>query len=522
MFKGLKFFIKFSWSVNKSYAVLNIINQLLTAFLSILLIVIPKYLIDELFGEQRIDRIVIYVGVLLLSIFLNNWLLSFINFAIFNRRCELAAHFSKFMHGKLANTDFSNLEDPAFHDMREKANKFLYGDWHGFSYVLESAFSIFGKVCTLAGIMAIVSTMNIGIVLLFVAMVALSAAVDAKAKEKSHKLSLEAVQVERRWSYFGSILEDVSYAKEVRMNNIDEWLINQEMAYAEKSTEFYRKRNKYFSASNLFNSFSLFIQNLTAYIFLIYNVIYRGMSVGNFSMYIGAVTTFSSSVRDVLSSFIDIKVYGIYYEALDRYINIPETLRQNKKLPLIANDDFDITFHDVSFKFSAVFQDYKLFAFSVKDNILFDKDTAENSALADELLGKIGMREKIEALQNGIDTNIHKEFDPNGFEPSGGEGQKIAIARALARNSNVIILDEPLSSLDPKAEYEIFRMFDELIAGKTAIYISHRLSSCRFCDAIAVFNGGEIVEYGTHDSLMAIDGGKYNEFYNLQAQYYAE
>lgn len=124
------------------------------------------------------------------------------------------------MHEKLANTDFCNLEKPDYFEIREKANKFLYG-MALLSYVSESAFAIVGKVFTLIGIIAIISTMNILIVSIFLLMVLCQCILsDSKAKKKSHKLSMEAVKVERRWNYFTRILEDVSYSKEIRMNNM--------------------------------------------------------------------------------------------------------------------------------------------------------------------------------------------------------------------------------------------------------------------------------------------------------------
>lgn len=137
------------------------------------------------------------------------------------------------------------------------------------------------------------------------------------------------------------------------------------------------------------------------------------------------------------------------------------------------------------------------------------------------LLREVGLDKKIQTLPKGMDTSVYKEFDEDGFEPSGGEGQKVAIARAIARKSDIVILDEPLSALDPKAEHEIFQQFDAMIRNKTAIYISHRLSSSRLCDYIAVFQAGHIIEYGTHDELISLDG-KYAELYNLQAQYYVD
>jgi len=116
---------------------------------------------------------------------------------------------------------------------------------------------------------------------------------------------------------------------------------------------------------------------------------------------------------------------------------------------------------------------------------------------------------------------LYYVYDENGIELSGGEGQKLATARALYKNSDIIILDEPIAALDPRAEFEILSNFHKIINNKTAIYISHRLSSCRFSDCIAVFHHGEIVEYGNHTSLIE-KKGLYFELYNMQAQFYTD
>ena len=123
-------------------------------------------------------------------------------------------------------------------------------------------------------------------------------------------------------------------------------------------------------------------------------------------------------------------------------------------------------------------------------------------------------------LKKGTDTCIYKFFDEEGVEPSGGEQQKMAIARALYKQSPIVILDEPTAALDPIAEYEIYRQFHTLVGGKTAFYISHRLSSCKFCDKIAVFSEGKIAEYGNHEELAAIPNGIYAKMFEAQAQYY--
>lgn len=166
---------------------------------------------------------------------------------------------------------------------------------------------------------------------------------------------------------------------------------------------------------------------------------------------------------------------------------------------------------------SVIFQDYKIFSFSIRENLAYHKGDDEGGIKAS--LSKAGILEKIEKLPLGIDTPLYKNFDQNGVELSGGEMQKIAIARALYKNAPLVVLDEPTASLDPYSEYEVYSQFHRMTDCKTTVYISHRLSSCRFCDAIAVFDNGELAEYGSHEQL--VDNGRlYAEMWRAQAQYY--
>ena len=169
---------------------------------------------------------------------------------------------------------------------------------------------------------------------------------------------------------------------------------------------------------------------------------------------------------------------------------------------------------------AVVFQDFKLFALSIKENIKLGDSEKESDAEIEKVSGLAGLSELIDSLPKGIDTQVYKNFDMEGIEPSGGESQKMAIARALYKDAPVVILDEPTAALDPVAEYEVYSHFNDLVGGKTAIYISHRLSSCKFSDKIAVFSDKTIKEYGTHDELVGKDGGIYATMFATQAQYY--
>lgn len=166
---------------------------------------------------------------------------------------------------------------------------------------------------------------------------------------------------------------------------------------------------------------------------------------------------------------------------------------------------------------SVVFQDFKIFEFSIEENVAAGKEILENRL--ESALKNAGIYEKIQTLQRGSQTFVGKQFDENGTEFSGGELQKLAIARALYKDSPVIVLDEPTAALDPYAEAEVYERFSELTEGRTTIYISHRLSSCKFCRRIIFLEDGKIVEDGNHEELIRLNG-KYAEMFQMQASQY--
>lgn len=190
------------------------------------------------------------------------------------------------------------------------------------------------------------------------------------------------------------------------------------------------------------------------------------------------------------------------------------------KILLNGIDIRKYNYNDYIQLFSVVFQDFKLLACPMGDNVACSSYKDEKKV--NRCLAYAGLTLSKQHMPKGIDTPLYKDLESDGVEVSGGEAQKIAIARALYKNAPFMILDEPTAALDPLAEAEIYSKFDAIASDKTTVYISHRLSSCKFCDEIIVFDEGRIVEQGTHEKLLADKKGKYTSLWNAQAGYYTK
>lgn len=585
MWNGFLFLLKYTWKFNKMYVFYAFSYQIVFSSLPLVNVIMPKFIIEELMGEQRVDTLLYLVGALVLVNCIGAILLSFLSSHMFTSKNIVFNKFQCFIAERLSRCDFEQLEDPEFLDIKEQAKKFLYANGQGFGVALDSAINILGKAFTFVGLIAVLSTLNLWIVLVFVGLVLLSSFVESRVRKKYTQLDLEKAPIERKTSYLINTIEDFTYGKDMRIYRAKDFFIDRVNLHLGESNRFYTKQSKLLCRSQYFSAVASLLRDGTAYAYLVYRVLSKAISIGDFTMYLGSVAQFSSAMIEVMQSVINIRQYEGYYDALNRYINMPSKMRNGNHKPLPAGQGYVIEFHDVSFRYagqendalkhinirivngeklsvvgengagkttfvklisrlydptegyislngidirefdyeeyqsliSAVFQDFKLFSFTLKENIVFDQD--ETDEAVENCLIRSGFGDKLKTLKHGVNTYIHKNFESDGFEPSGGEGQKIAIARALYKNSPIVILDEPTAALDPRAEYEIYQHFSEIVEGKTAIYISHRLSSAKFCDHIAVFRQGEIVEYGTHDLLMQRKG-LYAELFQMQAQFF--
>ncbi len=192
------------------------------------------------------------------------------------------------------------------------------------------------------------------------------------------------------------------------------------------------------------------------------------------------------------------------------------------KILINGKDIFDYDYESYIKNIAAVFQDYKLFAFSLIENITSkDKEMVDMNEV-NQIVREVGLEEKVKELPNGLDSLYGKVYDEKGIELSGGQSQKVAIARALYKNASMVIMDEPTSALDPLAEADIYHNFNNMVNNKTAIYISHRMSSSVFCDRILVLDGGSVSDFDSHENLMRKGESLYCKLFKAQAENYRE
>lgn len=585
MFKSFMFLLKLIWRFNKKYIFYAALFQIVTALVPLTGVVMPKYIIDELTGLQRVEYLAVYVGALVLINLVGSILLAYLEGAMFTSKSEVFSSFECMMAEKLMTCDFESLEDPGFLDVKEKAHRILYAEGQGFGAVLDHAFNIAGKVFIFAGLVGVLSTLNIWMVLVFVALVLLNSAVESRVQKRYVSWDIEKAPIERRSAYLLNIIENFEYGKEERIYGLKDFLISRVAKHLGESDAFYKRQTRELNKSQYFTAVTSFFRDAISYIYLISKVIAGSIQIGSFTMYVGAVSQFSTAMNDMMSSIVNIRRFGLYYDELNKYINMPQTMREGEKTVDNETGEYTIKFENVSFRYpgsetyalknvnititpseklsivgengagkttfvklllrlydptegsillngtdirefdydeyqnlmAAVFQDFRLFSFTLKENVCFDKECSDEVVI--DCLRRSGFGNKLDQLPKGIYTNVYKNFEEDGFEPSGGEGQKIALARALFKATPVVILDEPTAALDPRAEYEMYQNFNKMSEGKTTIFISHRLSSSRFCDKIAVFAGGEIKEYGSHDELYS-KNGMYHELFDMQAKFY--
>lgn len=588
LLSNLKYIMGYAWSQDKVLFLQCGIYTILASISPFIGIFLPKFLIDELLGQRRVEIILMtLIGFFLLSSVMNYsiaWLRCVYSPRVTKIRCDYMTMISE----KIMKMDFKNTEDPEVLNKIKSVMNAVMNNNTGVEGVYHTILGLFGKLTAFVGYISIVLFLSPWILLFLIINVLISYALTMRVKKYEYSQKEKAADKDRRTFYVFDTMYDFAYGKDIRIYDLKNILIEKFKKFRGERIDISRDVQGKQLNVKIVDVVLLVIRECVVYGYLIYDVLFRGMGIGNFTMYFSTINGFGDWMKGILDDLAHIKAQNMYLDDMREFLEIKsEDKEKTRDIPI--DSSYEIEFKNVSFKYpktdkyiyknlslkikkgqrlaivgingagkttfvkllcrlyeptsgeilinginiqsfskeeyykilSVVFQDIKTFAFTVAENVSLENLEEVDREKVLHCIEKAGIGDKINSIEKGIDTSLLKILDGEGVELSGGENQKLALARALYKNGKIVILDEPTSALDAVAEYNIYKGFDELIGDKTAIYISHRLASTKFCDVIAFFENGEIVEYGTHEELLK-KNGKYSDMFNIQAQYYKE
>ncbi|WP_415278797.1 ABC transporter ATP-binding protein [Clostridium perfringens] len=588
LLSNLKYIMGYAWSQDKVLFAQCGVYTILASISPFLGIFLPKFLIDELLGQRRVEIILMtLIGFFLLSSVMN-YSIAWLRCAYSPRVTKIRTDYITMISDKIMKMDFKNTEDPEVLNKIKSVMNAVMSNNTGVEGVYHTILGLFGKLTAFVGYISIVLFLSPWILLFLIINVLISYALTMRVKKYEYSQKEKAADKDRRTFYVFDTMYDFAYGKDIRIYDLKNILIDKFKKFRGERIDISRDVQGKQLKVKIVDVILLVIREFVVYGYLIYNVLFTGMSIGDFTMYFSTINGFGDWMKGILDDLANIKAQNMYLDDMREFLEIKsENKEKTRDIPI--DSSYEIEFKNVSFKYpktdkyiyknlslkikkgqrlaivgingagkttfvkllcrlyeptsgeilingvnikdfskeeyykilSVVFQDIKTFAFTVAENVSLENLEEVDREKVLHCIEKAGVGDKINSLQKGIDTSLLKILDGEGVELSGGENQKLALARALYKNGKIVILDEPTSALDAVAEYNIYKGFDELIGDKTAIYISHRLASTKFCDVIAFFENGEIVEYGTHEELLK-KNGKYSDMFNIQAQYYKE
>ena len=484
---------------------------------------------------------------------------------------------------KMMRIDYSYLENPTYLDLKERAKYAIEQlDAIGtfFRAIADSLYLLF----VLISMTSILIIFNPLVFLMMVVTVLLHAIATKAASKHQIKLFNDLGPINRKYSYYLNVIVGKKYAKDFRMYPLAHLMYSKYLYYKNYMIDYLKSINRKIGYYSAIYSLINYSQMLLVYLYVGYQSIKNALGVSSFVYLTGTALKASEALSGLIDKVAEFRKSAQFLEPFVELMELKEsgfetmgglsaepmlqltfnhisfsypgstrmvlddvsfTINKGEKISIVGingagkttivklisrlyeptsgnilYNGIDIINYDYNSYISmiaAVFQDFKLFALTLHENIDIDV-TDEQSAY--DCCCLVGLQDKINTLPDGLKTYYSKEYHKQGIELSGGEMQKVTIARAMYKNASLMILDEPTSALDPLAEAEIYQNFAELIRDKTAIFISHRMSSSVFCDRIIVIEGGKIQAIDTHPNLMKNTEGMYYKLFNSQSQYY--
>lgn len=582
--KALWLFMKITAKNDPLYIPVIILNALAPAAGTMVNVFVPMIFINQITDPRPANDFIKIVLLLIIGKILLESLERLLSREEFVRRQGINDYLTFELAKKAMDLTYQNIENPHTLDLKEKANAAIQmGAIHD---LLRTTKDIITSLSTMIGTAIVIVTFSPLLVGLSIFISLLVIFVNAKESAYTSKFNLEIVNINRRFSYYFSLMAGAHYQKEVRVFDLGPLIKSKTKGYLGEMMEGFEKKFAYEANMGAIKIFLESILRLVSYTYVAMRTLSAAygpqISFGSFSAIISANENFMKSFQTMFSEIADFilnlanlePLYDFYildsdfeqgleeagdfeslvfknvtftYPGSDRKIidNLSFRINKGEKISIVGVNNagkttivklllrfFDIDSGEILYnsvnikkiskkslyeKITGVFQDFAIMPFTIKENIIANKDFKDNKT--DEIIKQLDLDEKIKELPKELDTYLNKDIYENATDLSLGQKQKLAIARALYQDADFLILDEPTASLDPLAESKIYEHFNEMTEGKTAIFISHRMSSSRFTDKILLLDGGKAAAFDSHENLMAYDN-LYSKLYKAQAQYF--
>ncbi|WP_459129198.1 ABC transporter ATP-binding protein [Guggenheimella bovis] len=576
-------FLKRIFKIDKVYLLSVFFETLMITARTLVMVFIPKLFIDIIQkGKEPLEGLLIALLILFSARLLE---LAFHRLTTI-RKERINVLLQKVFSEQMMSLPYRYLEDPHYLELKEEAQMgFIIGSVERITSALTI---IVQKFFVITGLSAVLFTLNPYLFLGLVSLCLITFVIIAKKSALARKTLQAIIPINRKFNVFVQAILDTPFQKDVRLFNLSDILADNIRYYNREMLHDFIKKDERDAIMNSIMSFLSILGSVSVFYYAGRKVIKGAISLGDFSLYTGAVVQFSTAFTEMVTNIFDLKNNIHFIEPIETFLslkddqltqegipfkepfetlevknisfrypgseewilrNVSFSIKKGEKVSLVGlngagkstlvklicrffpveegeilmngKNIFSYDYDDYMKHVTAIFQDFGILHFSIAENILgSDYQDKEARKKAEEILEEVGFTEKLKKLPQGIDTFIGKAYHEEGVELSGGELQKLAIARALYKNSDFVILDEPTSALDPMAEAEIYENFNELVGNKSAIYISHRMSSSVFCDKIVLLNEGTIEAVDTHQNLMQNTSSLYYKLFKTQQDHY--
>lgn len=582
--RALWLFIKITAKNDPLYIPVIILNALAPAAGTLINVFVPMIFINQITDPRPANDFIKIVIILIIGKILLESLERLLNREEFVRRQAINDYLTFELAKKAMDLTYQNIENPVTLDLKEKANAAInMGAIHNLLSCLKA---IITSIATIIGTALVIIAFSPYLVAFSLLISLLIIFVNGKESAYTSKFNLEIVNINRRFSYYFSLMATPHYQKEIRVFDLGPMIRSKTKGYLDQMMGGFEDKFAYEANMGAIKIFLGSILRLVSYTYVAMRTLSSAygpqISFGSFSAIISANENFMKSFQTMFSELADFvmslanlePLYDFYvldsdkeealieagdfeslefknvtftYPGSDRKIidDLSFRIKKGEKISIVGVNNagkttivklllrfFDIDSGEILYngvninkisknslykKITGVFQDFSIMPFTIKENIIANKDFEEEKT--SEIIKQLDLCEKIKELPNGIDTYLNKDIYENATDLSPGQKQKLAIARALYQNADFLILDEPTASLDPLAESKIYEHFNEMTEGKTAIFISHRMSSSKFTDKILLLDDGKIAAFHSHKKLMSYDN-LYSKLYKAQAKYF--